>query len=215
MHEIIFLIFTVLISGTLILMSFKSNGYRLPTMFVVALLCLSAFYLFQFGPLGSFSLKALSAEARFVREKKQEVAQDAEIVDAMKKQIEQLLSDSRKSQDKIETTKNEIVFLQSELAKTTQLAMPPTLDLTNKTTNNISNGGFKVTLQFTPSNNVPLGIIVFEVTIIDDGDVRILNLWPSIEGGPFSTGPDSKKIREDRKQGHLGIFTPFCRLSDI
>jgi hypothetical protein len=40
----------------------------------------AAFYLFQYGSLGSFSIKALSAEASFIKEKKDQVSQDADAV---------------------------------------------------------------------------------------------------------------------------------------
>lgn len=202
MREVIFFLFTAFILGVLILMSIKSERNIFPIMFFVALLVLSAFYLFQFGPLASFSIKALSAEANFIREKKREVAQDAEAIEAIKRQVEELLSESRKSQQEIETTKNEIIALQKELARTTQLALPPTLILTGRNTEKISSG-YKLSIQFTPSKNVPLGVINFKASVVQPSDVRILDFFPSLAGGAFSTGPDSKKIKEDGKQASL------------
>src|SRR5262249_54306038 len=47
------------------------------------------FYTLQWGPLGEFELKGLSAEAKFIREKRQEVAESAENIATLKRQVEE------------------------------------------------------------------------------------------------------------------------------
>lgn len=92
--------------------------------------------------------------------------------------------------------------LESKITETIKLAGPPTLALSGRDMENVD-VGYRITLQFTPSKNEPLGTIMFLATVVDDSDIRILDFWPSIKGGAFSTGKDSKKIREDGKQARL------------
>jgi hypothetical protein len=77
---------------------------------------------------------------------------------------------------------------------------PPALKLTSHDTEKLDTG-YKITLQFTPSKNEPLGVIIFHASVDDDSDVRILDFWPS--KGVFRHGKDSKKIEEDGKQALL------------
>jgi methyl-accepting chemotaxis protein len=114
-REIIFVIIATVILGVLLWLSYISKQKRFPTMFAVALLSLLAYYLFQYGNLSSFSLKALSAEASFIREKKQEAAQDAEAINAIRGQIGKLLVDSQESQQSIERAKTEILSIKKQI----------------------------------------------------------------------------------------------------
>ncbi len=77
---------------------------------------------------------------------------------------------------------------------------PPTLSLSSRETKKLESG-YKITLQFTPSKNEPLGIIIFQASIDDDSDVQIVDFWPS--GGAFISGKDSKKITSDGKKARL------------
>ncbi len=77
---------------------------------------------------------------------------------------------------------------------------PPTLSLSGRKTKKLESG-YKSTLQFTPSNNGPLDIIVFHASIDDDSDVQIVDFWPS--GGAFIVGENSKNIASDGKKAHL------------
>jgi len=92
--------------------------------------------------------------------------------------------------------------MKTQIEDARNLASPPTLELTD-IQNNIVENGHKITLQFTPSKNEPLGSIVFDVTIVADSETRVLDFWPSIEGGAFSSGPSSKKIQDDGRQARL------------
>jgi hypothetical protein len=77
---------------------------------------------------------------------------------------------------------------------------PPTLSLSGRKTKKLESG-YKSTLQFTPSNNGPLDIIVFDASIDDDSDVQIVDFWPS--GGAFIAGEYSKNIASDGKKARL------------
>jgi hypothetical protein len=119
MRELVFAIFAAAILGTLLWCSWKSKQKRFPTMFVVSLLILSAFYLFQYGNLSSFDVKALSAQARFVREKSDEVVQDAHAISEMRQTLDRLLADSRRSQASIEETQGRTLQQESVISNLT------------------------------------------------------------------------------------------------
>jgi hypothetical protein len=76
----------------------------------------------------------------------------------------------------------------------------PTLSLSGHKTKKLESG-YKSTLQFTPSNNGPLDILIFHVSIDDDSDVQIVDFWPS--GGAFIAGEYSKNIASDGKKARL------------
>lgn len=178
----IFLIFAIVLLGILLWMTYTSKQAKFATMFVISIFTLLAFYLFQFGSLGSFSLKALSAEAKFIKERKVEVQRDAKEISGIKLHIEQLLADSQTSQKEIEKTKNRIIMLEEELAKTAAMAKPPTLSLSNSQITR-TKSGYNANLQFVPSKNQPLGSILFIAAVIDNSEAQISDFWPSIKGG--------------------------------
>ena len=76
----------------------------------------------------------------------------------------------------------------------------PTLSLSGRKTKKLESG-YKSTLQFTPSNNGPLDILIFHASIDDDSDVQIVDFWPS--GGAFIAGEYSKNIASDGKKARL------------
>lgn len=92
-----------------------------------------------------------------------------------------------------------ITLIKEEEILTNQVN-PPTLSLSGRKTKKLESG-YKSTLQFTPSKNGPLDILIFHVSIDDDSDVRIVDFWPS--GGAFIAGPDSKNIASDGKKARL------------
>lgn len=73
MDKVIFAILYVAFLVGLLLMSYKKRSKTFPVLFLGVLFVGAAFYLFQYGALSRFTLKALSAEASFVKEKVQEV----------------------------------------------------------------------------------------------------------------------------------------------
>ena len=215
-REAIFLGFSTILLGVLLYMSYKSNQKRFPAMFCTALLSLLAFYLFQYGNLGSFRLKALSAEANFIRQTKQEVQQDASEVSSMKLKLEGLLAASEASHKEIEEAKVRILTLEKGLAETSRLAGPPVLTLARSTFTTID-AGYLAELRFMPSKNEPLGIVVFVVSVIDQSESRIIDFWPSTKAGGFSSGDDSKRIAEDGRQARLAyaLLSPGGPIVDL
>ncbi|MDP8246522.1 MAG: hypothetical protein P9M00_00120 [Candidatus Tritonobacter lacicola] len=77
--------------------------------------------------------------------------------------------------------------------------------------------GYTVSLKFKPSKNRNLGAIVFTAKVINGFNIRIVDFWPTIEGGAFSSGPKSKEISEDGKNAKLtyqllGVGAPTVEL---
>lgn len=94
------------------------------TIFVVIVLIGAAFYLFQFGPLSSFTIKAMSAEASFVKGKVKEVKEDAETINALRQAIEsqargltKVVDSVKKSESDISKVRNRVVGIESDLVK--------------------------------------------------------------------------------------------------
>lgn len=93
-------------------------------MFLGVLLIGSAFYLFQYGALGSFTFKAFSTEASFVKEKVEEVKQDAKTIGNLKKSIEQqandiklLVENVKNSEKDITEVRDNVFGIESDLVK--------------------------------------------------------------------------------------------------
>ena len=192
MREIIFVVLATLALGLLIYLSYKSRQKRFPIMFVLALPCFCALYLFQFGALSSLDLQPLPSEANVIREKKEEAIQDAK---------------------EIEEAKAEILAIKTRLKKMIAPASPPTLKLTDRDAQTLDSG-YCVTVQFTPSKNQPLESIELTATVDDDSDARILNFWPSLKGGGFGSNKDSKRISRDGN-GHVFHTHPFHLASPL
>jgi hypothetical protein len=94
------------------------------TIFVVIVLIGAAFYLFQFGSLSSFTIKAMSAEASFVKGKVKEVKEDAETINALRQAIEsqakgltKVVDSVKKSESDISRVRNRVVGIESDLVK--------------------------------------------------------------------------------------------------
>ena len=62
MREIIFAIFSFLILGVLIYLAYKTKEKYMAISYIATLIIFAAFYLFQYGNLQTFSIKALSIE---------------------------------------------------------------------------------------------------------------------------------------------------------
>jgi len=96
-EKIIFLILVTVLIGVLIRLTYKTNRKSFPTMYIVTLLVAVAFYLFQYGALGSFHLKVFSATANFVKEKKEEVERDADAIAALRNELQGKLAEMEKN----------------------------------------------------------------------------------------------------------------------
>jgi len=113
--------------------------------------------------------------------------------------IKQTIEDVAKSEARDVIT-NQINPIVEDFRAQIEKVKPPTLSLSGRKIRKLESG-YKITLQFTPSKNEPLGIIIFQASIYDDSDVQIVDFWPS--GGAFSSGKDSKKIASDGKKARL------------
>lgn len=109
---------------------------------------------------------------------------------------------------KIALTKYPAYDLQSALNKlakdiesTKKLAAPPILVPSGEKVSR-GNKGITLLLQFKSTKNQSLGLIKFYANIINS-TAKILDFWPSLKGGAFSSGPDSKKISSDGKTARL------------
>ncbi len=177
MDKFLFFMFACALTGIIVWMMHKekTTGITLGAV----LLILSAFYLFQFGKLSSFSLEALSAKAQFIRNTADEVRADSK---------------------EIREAAERILALEQRLKEIAEVAAPPVLNFTASECTNI-NGTCTAVLRFTPSKNEPLGMIVFGATISGESDARITDLWP--DAPPYLTGDDSKQIADDGKAARL------------
>ena len=97
---------------------------------------------------------------------------------------------------------------QSAVGQVAKLAESPTLTLTGRDILQ-TDSGYTATLQFTSSKNVPLGQITFIASLIRSPSVTITDFWPSLKGGAFQPGDQSKKINPDGRQAtlHYSLFT--------
>jgi hypothetical protein len=64
-------------------------------------------------------------------------------------------------------------------------------------------GGYSLKLYFTSGKKQILGPIAIRVTILGVSSSKILDIWPSLEGGNFSTGKDSKLIITSGKEARI------------
>lgn len=129
MEKVVFLIiYLTLISVLLVLAYVTQKAQKVMlmfgTIFVIIVLTGAAFYLFQFGSLSSFTIKALSAEASFVKEKVKEVKEDAETINALRQAIESQAKDLtkvvegvKKSESDISQVRHRVVGIESDLVK--------------------------------------------------------------------------------------------------
>lgn len=201
--------FLLLLSGCSIVllgMTCYTQEISFGVLFFLSLCVSVGFYLFQFGTLDSFTLKGLSAEVSFIKEKKQEVERDAEEVKKDAEEVARIKAHAEALSVVLEQTRKEtqdkLRDLNDNLKRTTELAEAPTLAV-SKPVVAVVDAGLKATIQFWPSKNEPLGILIFDVSLTPDSEARIVDLWPVKGGGAFQAGSDSKKIDRDGRKARL------------
>lgn len=202
MEEMAFVIISLALLGTLLGMTYKTKLIRFGLLFIFTLALFLAFYLFQYGSLATFEIKALSGEVKFIKEKKIEAQQAIEVINEMKGRIQKLLADSQRSQKKIEDAKTRILNLEKELSETTNLTRSPILSLHSSKIDKVSSG-YRTLLRFKPSKNQPLEAVVFTARVQKGSNSKILDLWPSAKHHAFASGPASKKITDEGKTARL------------
>jgi hypothetical protein len=60
-----------------------------------------------------------------------------------------------------------------------------------------------LSVRLAPSKNVPLGALVFVAALPPSSPAIITSFWPTLDGGAFLSGDNSKKIAEDGKKARL------------
>jgi hypothetical protein len=108
MDQLIFMFFAVVLLGALIGLTYRTKSTMFGTMFGLSLLVLLAFYLLQWGHLGEFEVGALSAQAKFIKEKKQAVEADAGDIAALKRQSEQRSQEAAQILSRLRETEQEV-----------------------------------------------------------------------------------------------------------
>jgi lipopolysaccharide export LptBFGC system permease protein LptF len=96
----------------------------------------------------------------------------------------------------------ELKKLDQEYQELKKITEPNKLAFNSKTVSKNENK-IVVSLQFKPSKNQRLGTLIFVAALPDNSKEKILNFWPTTNGGAFESGPDSKKISLDGKQARL------------
>jgi|RhiMetdeSRZDD1v2_1073273.scaffolds.fasta_scaffold202540_3 hypothetical protein len=101
MDRLVFAIIATVLISFIIWITYRTKSAMFGTMFAFSLLILLAFYTFQWGPLGEFEVKGFSAQAKFIREKRQQVEADVGEIAAIKKEAAQILSSVRQLQERV------------------------------------------------------------------------------------------------------------------
>ena len=167
-EKIVFLIVAVVFLAATLGFALAKDSTVGATLFVVELLIVLAFFLFRHGNLGVFRIEALSAKAEFIR--------------ATASEAETLLSDIREVRDRV-------LVLDKEVAKTAELAAPPTLALDHIEARD-DDKGLSIVIRLKRSKPQPMGPIVVAVAIPDDSPAKIISFKPSKCVGAFIGGED-------------------------
>lgn len=114
--------------------------------------------------------------------------------------IDKKMVELDKSLNRIEQSKNEILKIEREMLEIKELAMPPTLKFRALGTKEIAEG-LKITIQFEPSKNEPLGRIIFKVSLINSIE-QMQKIYTEASFGAF-TGSREGKISNDKKTGRF------------
>jgi peptidoglycan hydrolase CwlO-like protein len=115
MEKLIFLFIAVVFLGVELFLVYRRPKIILGTLFVVSFLGFLAFYLFQFGPLQSFTVEGFAAKANFVKQKMEEVKQDSKAIKELKNNIEVILNELEETQREINRYKDKLITVQGEL----------------------------------------------------------------------------------------------------
>ncbi|HEX9896741.1 MAG TPA: hypothetical protein VGA85_03665 [Dehalococcoidales bacterium] len=89
-----------------------------------------------------------------------------------------------------------------ELSRIRKLASPPSLSIIGIEANK-EDSAVKVTIYLHSDKNEPLGKLDFQVVLPEDSTEKILNFWPSFNGGAFLAGDGSEEISSDGKNVRL------------
>lgn len=100
-EKIVLSLFIFAIVGTLLLITYQTKSKLFGSLLVATILISAATYLFRFSDLNQFTLKSFSNEAKFVRTKKQEVGENAALVQRLKNESVKQAAEIKKAKDQI------------------------------------------------------------------------------------------------------------------
>jgi len=118
--QIIYLIFVAFFMCVLLWKVHVRGAPRDMVVFITTLSLLGGFYLIHFGELDIFNFKSALASIELIKNKKEEIRQDAEEISQVKNQIKKILKDSHDSQEIISKAQEKILSLEKGLVKITK-----------------------------------------------------------------------------------------------
>jgi hypothetical protein len=99
-----------------------------------------------------------------------------------------------------------IESLERSLSETSAQASPPTIAFDSLAVQE-KDGSKVATIRFRSSKNVPLGRVVFVAEVSTFSSLgappKIIDFWPSLEGGAFQSGDGSKNIDQNGTSARL------------
>jgi hypothetical protein len=214
-ERIVFATIATGIIAILIAMTYQTRS-KLFAIVLVAVLCVFiAFYLFQFGTLGSFTMKALSTEVGFIKEKKEEARAGVAEINELRHQtqehanaIEGVAARLHDTEKEIEDSKNRILAMEKDVREARELAQPVELHFAQIVTEQ-SEKGLTSFVVFRATKNEALGRLTFSVALPKGGSARVISFVPSLKGGAFSSGDQTNNVAPDGLTAEL-TYVPMA-----
>jgi hypothetical protein len=133
------------------------------------------------------------------------------------KNIDSMMVIINNTSNEILESRNRILKIETDLKIIREMARPNSIVLADKKINNLSNGK-QILLQFEPTKNEPLGVIQFKIYLLDNSSTKILDIWPSLDGGGFTAWEESKKIDPNGESavltyGLIGAGAPLIEIT--
>ncbi len=187
-------------------LGYYKKGYKFfAVLFVITLLVFAALDLFLSGSLGEFSIKGMTAEAKFVRQKREEVQRDAEQTKQLGQEIEgqaqsirDLVTRLQKAESDTQSSKKNIETMEAEIRRTVEMARPQCLVESGSKVQKTPDGT-AVVIQFRGDKHQAIGYAEFKVSVSEG--VKILDV-----GALGPTVGDSKyEFSKDRRIAQVGI----------
>jgi hypothetical protein len=202
-ERIVFATIATGIIGILLAMLYQTRSKLVGVVLIAVLCVLTAFYLFQFGTLGSFTMKALSTEVGFIKEKQEEAKAGVAEINELRQQtqvqagaIKGVADRLHKTEAEIQESKERILATEKDVQEARKLAEPVTLTFAEIKTRQNEKGMVSL-LIFRATKNEALGRLTFSAALPRSGTARIISFTPSLEGGAFSADDQTKNVAAD------------------
>lgn len=202
---------TVLI-GVLIAITYHTQTNLFGFILITVTLALLAFYLLQFGTLGSFKMKALWTEATFIKEKRLEAQAGVEEIQQIQGRIKEhaetitgIVSRLQTTEQEVGESKNRIFEMESQIRQALEMAQPLKLTFAAGKTEKTEKG-LKSLVYFRASKNEALGRLTFVVALPVGSTVKLTELRPSLEGGPYNSDGQQNYARPDGLSGEVSYI---------